>query len=179
MPGSSPSRRASLRTFIRGLAGAGLGGAALGAFGARGAARAATERAPIVGAWLLSEPGKPGLADDLVFFHDDGIIQYAGSPVRITHRPDDPEGAVEYQTLSGGQWVRTSFNEYAFTTVDIDYDASGNVIAIDTSRGTVTYDPLRDQWSGTFTTMETDPNGAPTGGARTATTIGRRIAVSP
>ena len=178
MQRSSLSRRASLRALVRNLAGIGLGGAALGLFAAK-TARADTERAPIVGAWLVSEPGKPGLADDLVFFHDDGIIQYAGSPVRITHRPDDPEGAVEYQTLTGGQWVRTSFNEYAFTTVDIDYDASGSVIAIDTDRGTVTYDPLRDQWSATFTTTETDPNGAPTGGARTATAIGRRIAVSP
>ena len=171
-------QRPTRRTTVQAMAGAALSGAALGALGAGRTARADADSAPIVGAWLAADQAtrRQGV---LIFFHDDGIVQFAGSPIRLTHHPNDPAEAIEHQTVAGGQWVRTGFNDYAFANVGIDYDAEGVPVAMDSARGTLTYEPLRDEWTGTYTLTETDLNGTPTGGTVTAAVVGRRIALSP
>ena len=177
MPGSSPSRRASLRAFIRGLAGAGLGGAALGAVGARQTARAAAERAPIVGVWLVTVP--PEFAIPLAFFyvfHEDGILTHGGAPARRTDRAHDAEHELEYSSGAHGEWRRVGFNEYTFFETEIDYDQAGTPLWMDDVNGTITYDPARDRWTGTLTLQETELDGTPTGPTFTVAVTGRRVA---
>ena len=109
---TSVSRRRSLRGLVRGLAGVGLGGAALGALGARQTTRAAAERAPIVGVWLVTVP--PEFEIPLAFFyvfHEDGILTHGGPPARRTDRAHDPEHELEYSSGAHGEWRRVGFNE--------------------------------------------------------------------
>ena len=175
MPQSSPSRRASLRTFICGLAGVGFGGA-LGAVGTRRAARAAADPAPIVGVWLVSTPAGRRC---FYVFHGDGILAHAGPPVRPTDNPADPEHALEYTTGGRGTWRRTDFNQYSYFEHDIDFDATGTPMAFDQVAGTVTYDPSTDRWTGDVTLQETDLDGTPTGATLRLEMTARRVGFRP
>ena len=173
---SSLSRRGSLRTLVRSLAGVGLGGAALGAFGTRTTARAATERAPIVGVWLVSTP--PEFEIPLVFFyvfHEDGILTHGGPPARRTDRAHDPEHELEYSSGAHGEWRRIGFNEYTYFETEIDYDQAGTPMWMDDVTGTITYDPATDRWSGVATLQETELDGTPTGPTFTVAIVGRRV----
>ena len=172
-------KRVSRRTAMRSGGAAALGGAVLGALGASGAARADADHPPIVGTWLVTTPGQTRRIMALMFFHDDGVFQFADAPILPTHNLEDHPEANEHQSLGGGQWLRTGFNEYIFRSVGIDYDARGTPVLMDTTRGTVTYDPLRDQWTATITLAEAELDGTPSGGTRTATLTGRRVAVTP
>lgn len=170
----------SRRMAVRSVGGAALAGAVLGAHGAGGAARADSGNPALVGTWLVTLPGQTRNLSVLMFFFASGIVQLADAPQTRTQRTDDPDEAYEQQSISGGQWLQTGFNEYAFTLLGLDYDPRGNLIAIDTTRGTITFDPLRDRWTAASTITETDPNGTPTaGGARTGTMTARRVGVTP
>ena len=171
--------RVSRRAAVRSVGGAALGGAALGALAAGGTAGADSDAAPIVGTWLVTAGGQNRRIAVLMFFHDDGVFQFSDGPVLPTHSPDDPPEAAEYQSVAGGQWIRTGFNEYVFRSVGIDYDARGNPVLMDSTRGTITYDPLADTFTVTITLTETTLDGMPTGGTRTATLNARRVAVEP
>ncbi len=158
---------------MRSVGGVALGGAAVGALGAGASARADVDTPSIVGAWLVTALGQTTRPITvLMFFHDDGIVQHVDGPRPRTH---DPEETVEYQSVSGGQWTRTGFNDYVYTRIGIDYDARGTPFALDTTRGVLTFDPLNDRWTATITLTETELDGTPTGGGRTGTVTGRRV----
>jgi len=182
MDGNVRARRpVSRRTMVQSVGGAVIAGATLSSVGTGATvARAAAESPPIIGTWLITPPGQaPVLGSGLMFFHSDGVCQYAGAPVTPTQNPGDPADAAEYQTINGGQWLQTGFNEYTWRVVGIDYDARGIPFTLDSIEGTVTYDPLHDLFTTTFRLTETDLNGTPTGGTLNAVVSGRRIGVTP
>ncbi len=164
----------SRRAAVRSVGGAALGGAALGALGAAEPARA-DGTPPIVGSWLFSAESQGRSVRAPLMFFPSGMLLWGGSPQQPTHRRDDLADALEYQTISAGEWRQTGFNEYVFSQVGIDYDARGAPIAIDTTRGTVTFDRLTDQWTTAFSLTETDLDGTPTGGGFSGTGSARRI----
>src|SRR5262245_22684045 len=105
-------RRVSRRVAVRSAGAAALGGAAPGALGAAGAAQAASGHPPIVGTWQLTTGQSTSRSNFLVliFFFPGGIVQYADAPQRPTNRSNDAGTVVEYQSISGGQWLQTGFN---------------------------------------------------------------------
>ena len=169
----------SRRAAVRSVGGAALGGAALGgmALGALGAAEPARADGtpPIVGSWLLSGESQGRSVRALLMFFASGIVLWGGSPQQPTHRRDDPADALEYQTMGAGEWRQTGFNEYVFSQIGVDYDARGAPIALDTTRGTITFDRLTDQWTLVVSVTETDLDGTPTGGGFSGAGSARRI----
>lgn len=150
---------AGRRRAIFGAGAAALAGAALGSMGGAKKA-AASEEHPVIGSWMVRGGAGGAELAQILFIFEEGIAQWFGSPIRPTHRPGDPADTMEYQTVGGGQWLHTGFNQYTLRMMSVDYGTHGTPIAIDDFSVVLTYDVLQDTFTGTVNQIERDMSGA-------------------
>jgi hypothetical protein len=89
-------------------------------------------------------------------FFPGGIVLEFDTPLDTT---TEDENVLEYGDAGLGRWLQSGQHDYAYTILEIKYDAQATPSSIVKLTGTVTHDVVRDTWQGTRTLEETTPDG--------------------
>jgi hypothetical protein len=168
------ARRGTRRAALA-VGGLGLVGAALNA-GATATEAWAESSAGIEGAWLIRWGGLTRQHVRASAFLPGGVVIIVDSPIDTTTSLDDAEDEIEYHGPAIGQWLRTGFDEYAYTAVEVEYDHVATVRQLATYRGTIHHDLVGDGLTGSFRLTETTLDGR-TVATRESAFAGTRIKV--
>jgi hypothetical protein len=150
------ARRGTRRAALA-VGGLGLVGAALA--GVSGVDEIQAAGTGIEGAWIIRWGGQTRQHVRVSAFLPGGVVIISDSPIDTTTGLEDAEHEVDYRGPALGQWLQTGFADYAYTTVEVDYDARGNPIALTTYRGAIQYDVVGDSLKGMFRLSETALDG--------------------